>query len=84
MIKTGGKSYRAMIYLDGNVDVEPGDQISGIFNARVTSEGGSKEPTYHRSEGVFLLLYQRGDVQIEDVSVTPIKYYPVLWRELIS
>lgn len=78
------KPYQVMLYLDGAVDIQPGDQISGSFRARFTSEGGSKEPTYHRSDGIFLLLYQKGEVQIQEASGTPIRYYPVLWREKIS
>ncbi len=82
-ISLNGKPYQVMIYLDGAVEIDPGDLIDGSFSVRFTSEGGSREPTYHRSDGIFLLLYQRGEAKIQEASDTPLKYYPVLWRERI-
>lgn len=78
-----GKPYRAMIYLNSEGDLQAGDQISGSFRVRFTSEGANREPTYHRSDGIFLLLYQKGEPEILESMDIPLRYYPVIWREKI-
>ena len=75
-----GKPYQALVYLDGKEQLRPGDRLTGSFFFRFTAEGGSKEPTYHRSEGVFLLAYARSEVKIEHCEDVPPVYYPALWR----
>ena len=82
-IRLEGKTYRVKLYLDGDWEIYPGSQINGAFSVRFTAEGGHKDPTFHRSEGIFLLLYQRGAVDISEPEEIAVRYYPAVWRELL-
>ena len=53
-----GKTYRVRFYLNENVTLLPGDRISGTFQFQTTT--GGEKTTFHRGEGIFLLVYQKG------------------------
>lgn len=82
-VKLSGKTYRLVLYLDDPLALQPGDQIYGSFCFRFTSEGGVEEPTYHRSEGTFLLAYQQAEVYILEGKNVAWHHYPALWRRTI-
>ena len=75
------QSYRVKAYLRQYAQLKPGDKVSGYFRFRLTAEGGLDDPTSHRTEGIFLLAYPTGDVQITECEETPLQYYPALWRQ---
>ena len=83
VVTISGKDYPVLVYLDGTVNLKPGDQFGGNMRFRFTSEGGTKEPTYHRSEGIYLLAYQVDEIFVSEAKQTALKYYPVLWRKEI-
>ena len=76
-----GKPYRAKFYVSGEIEMEPGDVLTGAFQFRVTTPDGVKDPTNHRSEGIFLLAYQEEDAQLGKVSRTPFWGYPAVLRQ---
>ncbi len=57
-----GKTYQARVYLREAKELLPGDTVTGTFRFRVTTPDGSEPSTYHKGRGMFLLLYQTGDV----------------------
>lgn len=68
ILRLNDKEYQTKIYLDDDMTVSPGDRLEGNFLFRVTT-GGEKDLSYHYSNGIFLLAYQRGDILLEpDVS----------------
>ena len=71
-----GKQYNVLVYLNETIVISPGDCINGTFRFRFTSIGGNDEPTYHRSEGVFLLAYQSGEVTVTEIVGEANKFYP--------
>lgn len=76
-----GKRYKILLYLDEYLpELKPGDQITIPAELRLTTEGGKQEPTYHRSQGIFLLAYPRGEMEIQKAGMVPARYGPVLWR----
>ena len=75
------KPYLVRFYLDDKVFVEPGDRISGSFRFRLTTAGGNDNPTYHRGEGQFLLLYETKEVGIKQAEQAPWFCYPAVWRQ---
>ena len=78
-VQLDGRSYSVLLYLDENKQLIPGDTVCGEFRLRCTW-GGSKEPTYHRGNGIVLLAYQDADVTIEETQTIPNQYYPVVLR----
>ena len=74
------KPYFVKFYLDRREALEPGTVVSGNFSFRLTTGAGKKDPTYHRSEGKFLLLYDNGNITIADADKTPWYCYPAVWR----
>ena len=59
-----GQEYRLRLYLHEDVSLKPGDLVSGTYDFRITDKGGSREPTFHRGNGIRLLACQSGDVEI--------------------
>ena len=57
------KAYSVRVYVNEDTTLEPGETVSGVFRFRYTPSGGLEEATYHSGKGMFLLAYQRGDVE---------------------
>ena len=74
------KDYRVKAYLNTKDHVAPGDLITGRFRFRLTTLGGSENPTSHRSEGIFLLAYPEGDAHVEKAEHISLRHYPAVWR----
>ncbi len=52
------RPYGCRLYLDSlEHSPQPGDTVKVKAELRMTVEGGNHEPTYHRTEGIFLLAY---------------------------
>ncbi len=75
-----GKRYKVRVYLNDRLLLAPGDEVTGSFSFRYTALGGSKDPTSHPGEGIYLLLYQRGPVQLSDSRAPETRHYPAIWR----
>lgn len=75
-----GKTYQTSLYLNDSLKLKPGDRVSGIFRFRFTFEGGQSDPTYHPSEGVFLLAYQSGIISVESCDEIPARHFPAKIR----
>lgn len=74
------KSYKIRVYLDEDQLITPGSVLHGNFRFRYTSPGGSKEPTYHRGQGIFLVAYQLGEITLVSPATTPFRYFAAYLR----
>ena len=63
-IRLEGKSYHVLAYLDEDIPILPGDEMTGLFRMRVTTPGGEKQSRYHQGKGIFLLADQQDAVTI--------------------
>ena len=63
------RKYPVIIYFNEGVSCNPGDLVTGNFTFRFTAEGGRKDPTYHRGDGVFLLAYPAGNFEFAAAEV---------------
>lgn len=64
-VSLNGRAYRTRLYFQEIEGVpKPGDRIRATVQLRLTTHGGSREPTYHRSAGIFLLAYARDSVTL--------------------
>ncbi len=81
-ITGGDKSYKVRFYLNEKHDLAPGDTVTGDFAFRYTALGGSEDVTSHPGEGIYLLLYQRGEISFGE---NPVRFtdYPALWRRTL-
>lgn len=79
-LKLEGKEYSVLLYLNGKEALKPGDRVTETFRLRLT-HGGAEESTYHRGNGMFLLCYQRGEVQIIKADAIPKRFYPAVLRQ---
>ena len=66
-----GKPARAKFYVNGKIDMEPGDVLKGAFEFRVTTPDGTDEPTAHQGKGIFLLAYQEEDAELLKLETPP-------------
>ena len=64
MLELDGKFYRVRVYLDPVEQLNPGDRVEGPLFLRVTTPDGSRESNYHQGNSMYLLAYQRDDVEI--------------------
>lgn len=80
-----GRSYRIRLYLNKmEQGLQPGDRLALCAQLRLTTDGGQSEPTYHRSNGIFLLGYQRGNVEVSAVERIPWRYAPAVIQREVS
>lgn len=67
-VEIQGRRYKIRLYLNDEAQMEPGEEYLGQVRLRITTDGGQSEPTFHRSNGILLLGYQRGQAQYLDDS----------------
>lgn len=72
-----GNRYKVRLYLDDAGEIGPWTIIRTPAKLRLTTDGGAGEPTFHRSQGILALCYQRdkaefsvGDKTAQGVLVT--------------
>ena len=82
-VQLNQREYRVKAYLNEDFEIRPGDRIDGSFRFRVTTDGGSKNPTNHRSEGIFLLAYARGESTITPAESVALRLRPAYWRNTL-
>lgn len=78
-----GVTAKAIVYVNG-LDGTPtlGDRIIGSGTLRWTSDGGSGEPSYHRSNGVLLICYMDAGTVAEGRLTW--RHWPALARQRLS
>ncbi len=69
------RTYDVIVSDRESIACEPGDILHGAFLFRFTAHGGSKDPTYHRSEGVFLLAYPAGEISLQRSDAASLKFF---------
>ena len=65
ILELEGKAYQIRIYVNEETALSPGDRVTGTFRLRYTP-GGLEEATYHGGNGMFLLGYPKGEVEITE------------------
>lgn len=63
VIRLGDSTYKAKLYYNKSAQLKPGDVLTGDFNLRYTA-GGTHRASYHRGEGIFLLVYAEESVTV--------------------
>lgn len=59
-----GAEYKVVFYIDEQVQLTPGDIVSGEFYLRFTGYSGNMSATYHRGEGIYLLAYSSDETYV--------------------
>ena len=78
-----GREYKIRFYLNEVQELSPGDTVQMKVKLRLTDEGGSREPTFHRTSGILLLGYQRGDCVVAE-GEPGFRDWPTRWRERLT
>ena len=65
-VKLADRSYRVTAYLKQTERITPGDLIAGSFRLRITTEAGEDPSSYYQGKGIFLLAYQKGEIQLSE------------------
>ena len=63
LLRAEGKTYRVQLYLDGEMPVEPGMEVSGTFRFRATGPDAEDPRSYQSGKGIQLIAYQRGEAE---------------------
>ena len=78
-----GRRYKVRFYVNEERDIEPGDVVYMQAQLRLTDEGGRQEPTFHRTQGILLLAYPRGDAEWTE-GLQELRDLPVRWAERLK
>ncbi len=78
------KTFQAKAYLKEMVELVPGQEIQGDFQFRITTPDGEKAATYHQGRGIFLLLYQKGELTVTEGKLSWQDHIAVLRRDIKS
>lgn len=84
VIRLNGRKYKLRLYFQDEEFIEPGDMITAKAKLRYTLEGGTEDSTYHKGEGIFLLGYAEGEMEQDEASKLPGKYFPAYLRKNIA
>jgi len=76
-------SYKVKVYLPYFRELKPGDCVKGQMRLRLTAEGGDNAPTYHRGNGIFLLVYADEETTVYPADKIPVKYFTSVMRRNI-
>ena len=79
-----GKPYRGKFYVNSDLEIEPGDVLKGKFKLRLTTADAAEGATFHQGKGIFILAYQRDDVELLKVAEKPYWAYPAMLRRMLK
>lgn len=79
-----GREYRIRFYLNEAQELAPGDRVDMEVKLRLTDEGGSQEPTFHRSSGILLLGYPRSGPLVTEGASKTLAQVPARWRQRLK
>lgn len=82
-LKLEGRKFRCKLYLDDRKDMTPGDRLKGKFRLHYTGPEGQKASTYHTGAGVYLLGYQKGEIDLTPSDGKELVHFPVRMRQTI-
>lgn len=71
------KTYKVRIYLKDLTQLCPGDTVTGTFRFRLTTPD-ALESTYHSGKGIFLLAYQRAQIQLSKAAQSEPRFFASL------
>ena len=83
-IELSGRRYKVRFYLNEERELKPGDVVRLRAQLRLTDEGGEREPTFHRTSGILLLLYPRGDAELLPPQVRKVLDLPAHWSHTLK
>ena len=78
-----GREYKIRFYLNDLQELSPGDTVQMEAKLRLTDEGGSREPTFHRTGGILLLAYPRGEATVEEGEASR-RDLPAIWARRLK
>ena len=78
------KRYKINVFLSEEVDIRPGDRITGEYELRSTLPGGSGEYHHSYSRGVFLSANINESYNLQKAERVPWYGYPAFIREYVK
>lgn len=82
-VELDGKSYRAVLYGDMELDLEPGDRITGRAQLRRTGDTLGEEDIYSGARGYDLILTMEGTTSIARSDGTRLRDLPVIFGRIL-
>lgn len=82
--KLNEKDYRIRVYLPENMEILPGDQMTGVFSLRATLPGCSNDSTYYAADHIFLTATIHVEPTVEKAEKLPWYGYPAYVRQTIK
>ena len=83
-LKLYDQTYKVRFYMNEDRALVPGDVVRIRAQLRLTDEGGDREPTFHRTSGILLLAYPRGDAELLPPEAHKLRDLPAHWAERLK
>ena len=83
-LELSGRTYKVRFYLNEERELVPGDVVRLQAQLRLTDEGGNREPTFHRTSGILLLAYPRGEAEHLEPEPRKLRDLPEHWAERLK
>ena len=74
-----GKKVDGILYLPGNVEVRPGEELDVIGTLYLADRVGEEEITYFSSKGSFIRFYASDTALRKEAVTTSARYWPMLF-----
>ncbi len=84
ILKCNGMQYSVLVYLDEQAQCQLGDQLTGRFLFSFTADAQEDSVSYRRSEGIFLIATQKGEISVESSDALAFYQYPAKMRKDIA
>lgn len=83
-LRIDGKPCKAKFYVNAQVDIEPGDILTGEFRLRTTTNRDKGDINYLQGKGIFLQGYQKKEAQLVKSAERPLWAYPAVLRQNLT
>ncbi len=80
----GGQTVKIRAFVQNEIQIQPGDRLSGNFRLRLTFPDGTDGSSYHAAASVFFLAYQSGELGHIPTEARQFRYLPIHLRESIK
>ena len=75
-----GRDYRARFYVSGDIDMEPGDILTGAFRFQLTTPDSGVSSPSDQGKGIFLKARQVEDAELKKLAEPPMWAFPAILR----
>ena len=82
-VRLEGRAFPVRAYIDGALEIQPGDRLTGDFYMNLTTGNGENASTYHRANGIVFVAISQGPVELIPAEKMSVRYIPAMLRKTV-